>query len=127
MQWPTASHSVSGAKLCPSWWAARGPRGGRFHQEGTPAVHLLLGELVIKVARRKNKQFGPMTVQLVVTEGATTYLLHDLQRGHAQDLAERGSTLRVILEAGEWRSSAFACYRMEAQWADGSSEEAGAP
>ena len=52
------------------------------------------------VARRKNKQFGPMTVQRVVTEGATTYLLHELQRGHAQDLADRGSTLRVILEAG---------------------------
>ena len=71
------------------------------------------------------------------TEDASNYLLHDFRRGHAQDLAERGSTLRVILEAGEWRSCAFACYFdmvdaetravMEAQWADGSSDEDGAP
>ena len=71
------------------------------------------------------------------TEDASNYLLHDFRRGHAQDLAERGSTLRVILEAGEWLSCAFACYLdmvdaetravMEAQWAGGSSDEDGAP
>ena len=38
------------------------------------------------------------------------HTLRDFRRGHAQDLAESGATLRTILEAGEWKSPAFAVY-----------------
>ena len=38
------------------------------------------------------------------------FKLHDFRRGHAQDMLEKGSKLRVILAAGEWTSSAFTAY-----------------
>ena len=38
---------------------------------------------------------------------AEAYRTHDLRRGHARDLQMYGSTLKEILEAGEWRSPAF--------------------
>ena len=57
----------------------------------------------------------------------TLYKLHDFRRGHAQDLLEKGSNLKVILAAGEWSSSAFTAYLdtcdlesravLEAHWA----------
>ena len=39
-----------------------------------------------------------------------TYRLHDLRRGHAQDLQQSGASLAEILAAGEWRSPAFLKY-----------------
>ena len=35
---------------------------------------------------------------------------HDLRRGHARDLQERGASFAEILQAGEWRSPAFLKY-----------------
>ena len=35
---------------------------------------------------------------------------HDFRRGHAQDMAVRGSRLADILRAGDWRSAAFLSY-----------------
>ena len=40
-------------------------------------------------------------------DNAEAYRTHDLRRGHARDLQQYGSSLREILEAGEWRSPAF--------------------
>ena len=42
--------------------------------------------------------------------GAMQLRTHDLRRGHAQDLAKRGCNLRQLLEAAQWRSSAFTAY-----------------
>ena len=41
---------------------------------------------------------------------AKYYRSHDLRRGHARDMQANGSTLRDILNAGEWRSPAFLQY-----------------
>ena len=41
---------------------------------------------------------------------AGRYRTHDLRRGHAQDLRERGAPLWEILQAGQWRSPAFLDY-----------------
>ena len=41
---------------------------------------------------------------------AALYRAHDLRRGHALDLQQRGGTLREILQAGEWSSPAFLSY-----------------
>ena len=41
---------------------------------------------------------------------AAQYRTHDLRRGHAQDLLERGASLAEILRAGQWGSAAFANY-----------------
>lgn len=38
------------------------------------------------------------------------YRTHDFRRGHAQDMAVRGSRLADILRAGDWRSAAFLSY-----------------
>ena len=59
--------------------------------------------------------------------------LHDFRRGHARDLFQGGATLATILQAGEWRSAAFASYLadteveaaavLEAHWVASSDEE----
>jgi len=41
---------------------------------------------------------------------AKMYRTHDLRRGHAQDLVDRGATLAKILQAGQWRSPAFLAF-----------------
>jgi hypothetical protein len=41
---------------------------------------------------------------------AEQYVLHDMRRGHAQDLVESGCSLHQILKAGEWVSPAFLKY-----------------
>ena len=41
---------------------------------------------------------------------AGAHRTHDFRRGHAQDLVESGSSLAVILAAGEWKSPAFMAY-----------------
>ena len=38
------------------------------------------------------------------------YRTRDFRRGHAQDMAVRGSRLADILRAGDWRSAAFLSY-----------------
>ena len=38
------------------------------------------------------------------------YTLHDMRRGHAQDLVENGGSLQQILSAGQWSSPAFLKY-----------------
>ena len=43
-------------------------------------------------------------------QNAENYVLHDIRRGHAQDLAEGGANLKIILAAGEWSSPAFVAY-----------------
>jgi hypothetical protein len=43
-------------------------------------------------------------------EGASSYWLHDLRRGHAQDMVDGGGRLCEILKAGEWTSPAFTKY-----------------
>ena len=41
---------------------------------------------------------------------AALYRSHDLRRGHAKDLQERGAELAEILAAGDWKSPAFMKY-----------------
>ena len=41
---------------------------------------------------------------------AASYRTHDLRRGHAADIQERGGNLAEILSAGEWSSPAFLSY-----------------
>ena len=41
---------------------------------------------------------------------ANTYKMHDFRRGHTKDMQDKGACLRVILDAGEWRSPAFLAY-----------------
>ena len=43
-------------------------------------------------------------------KAADTYWLHDLRRGHAQDMVDNGGRLCEILKAGEWSSPAFTAY-----------------
>ena len=43
-------------------------------------------------------------------EHAQLYRLHDLRRGHAEDLRRSGAPLKVILEAGQWTSPRFLNY-----------------
>jgi hypothetical protein len=38
------------------------------------------------------------------------YTLHDLRRGHAQNIIENGGNLQHILSAGQWSSNAFLVY-----------------
>jgi len=42
--------------------------------------------------------------------GASEHWLHDLRRGHAQDLLDSGARLNEILAAGEWASPRFTAY-----------------
>ena len=83
------------------------------------------GGSALKVLRRRLSYLGIQDSEL--------YKLHDFRRGHAQDLLEKGITLKTILLVGEWRSPAFMCYldmsevelraTMEAQWVDSSDDE----
>ena len=41
---------------------------------------------------------------------ANSYWLHDLRRGHAQDMVDEGGRLCEILQAGQWKSPAFTKY-----------------
>ena len=41
---------------------------------------------------------------------AQQYTFHDMRRGHAQDLVEKGGGLQEILSAGQWSSPAFLKY-----------------
>ena len=43
-------------------------------------------------------------------ENARLYRTHDIRRGHARDLQQRGASLKEILSAGEWQSPAFFAY-----------------
>jgi len=43
-------------------------------------------------------------------QNAHEYGLHDLRRGHAEDLRRSGAPLKVILEAGQWTSPRFLNY-----------------
>ena len=42
-------------------------------------------------------------LKAIGVEDSQNYRSHDLRRGHAQDMAEHGSSLYDILCAGEWR------------------------
>lgn len=131
--------------------------GVAFRQGAGASLILCDGLLQLKLARRKNKQFGSVLqracwcarctatcpvhalgawfaglpvgtkpfsditaagslstlrfflAQLGVKDAAL-YRTHDLRRGHALDLQQRGGTLREILQAGEWSSPAFLSY-----------------
>lgn len=41
---------------------------------------------------------------------ANFFWLHDLRRGHAQDMVDEGGRLCEILQAGQWKSPAFTKY-----------------
>ena len=75
---------------------ARGRRDGE-----QPCVHL-------------NAQAAMQTLRLRLAamgaERPQEFVLHDFRRGHADDLREKGSTLNMILSAGEWKSAAFMSY-----------------
>ena len=55
---------------------------------------------------------------------ARYYRTHDLRRGHAKDMVEKGAELCEILAAGEWRSPAFMCYLDESELEKGAVTEA---
>ena len=61
-----------------------------------------LGSAALQMLRNRLQKIG--------VANASEFRLHDLRRGHAQDLAIRNHPLSVILAAGDWRSSAFAGY-----------------
>jgi hypothetical protein len=54
-------------------------------------------------------------IALLQVPKAEAHGLHDFRRCHAQDLADAGGELKVILEAGEWSSPAFLKYLDVAQ------------
>ena len=131
--------------------------GVAFRQGAGASLILCDGLLQLKLARRKNKQFGSVlqracwcarctatcpvhalgawfadlpvgtrpfadisaasslsTLRFLLgqlgVKDAALYRTHDLRRGHALDLQQRGGTLREILQAGEWSSPAFLSY-----------------
>ena len=71
------------------------PVGTKPFQDITPAkslktLRMLLGKLCVN--------------------DAFAYRCHDIRRGHANDMLQRGRSLYEILMAGEWRSPAFMTY-----------------
>ena len=50
------------------------------------------------------------TLQELGLADSHAYCLHDMRRGHAQDLVEAGSSLQQILKASEWVGPAFLKY-----------------
>jgi hypothetical protein len=62
--------------------------------------------------------FSPSTAMKVLRESLAAlgiekpneHRLHDLRRGHTQDLVKGGAQLHEILKAGEWRTPAFLAY-----------------
>ena len=76
-------------------WLASFPAGGRQ-----------FAHLTAKAARDGLKL---RLAQLKVSH-ANEYWLHDFRRGHTQELLSSGSSLAVILRAGEWKTPAFMCY-----------------
>ena len=71
-------------------------------QPGSPLFGGMSRSVVLAKLRKRLKLIG--------ISDAHTYRLHDMRRGHAQDLAMRGANLSTILKAGGWRSSAFSAY-----------------
>ena len=51
-----------------------------------------------------------MMLDRLGVQGAFAYRCHDIRRGHANDMLQRGRSLYEILMAGEWRSPAFMTY-----------------
>ena len=41
---------------------------------------------------------------------AAAFTLKGFRRGHAQQIAEQGGALKLLLDAADWKSSAFATY-----------------
>ena len=71
-------------------------------QDGTPLFGGLSGASALTLLRNRLNKIGVVD--------ARSYKLHDMRRGHAQDLAIRGASLSTILKAGGWKSSAFLAY-----------------
>ena len=46
----------------------------------------------------------------VGVQNPESYRSHDLRRGHARDMQDRGHTIGQILAAGQWKSAAFMTY-----------------
>ena len=46
-------------------------------------------------------------LQKLAIPSASKYRTHDLRRGHAEDMRQCGCTMAEILQAGQWKSSAF--------------------
>ena len=69
-----------------------------------------VGEAPFSVLSSKALQTLRDRLTMLSVKDPHAYGLHDFRRGHAQDMLERGAGLNAILQAGEWRSSAFAAY-----------------
>ena len=76
-------------------WLAKLPEGARPWGG-------VCGQTALSGLRRRLEQLG--------LPDPGSYRLHDFRRGHAQDLLEGGSSLTLILKAGEWKSAAFLRY-----------------
>ena len=77
---------------------------GKFCAEiesGQPFAHFRPDE-VLTALRAALQELGVSQHQ--------AYRTRDIRRGHAQDMAVRGSRLADILRAGDWRSAAFLSY-----------------
>ena len=74
---------------------------GQAEASTTPFNHLSANAARAELKRR---------VAALGVKGASQHNLHDLRRGHAQDMAESGSNIYEILGAGEWVSPAFIKY-----------------
>jgi len=78
---------------------------GKYFQETTPGSSPF-GNISASRARTGLR----MQLQALGVKDALKYRTHDFRRGHAKDLAKAGSTLREILDAGEWKSASFLQY-----------------
>ena len=91
---------------------------GKFCAEvesGQPFAHLRPDE-VLTALRATLQELGVSQHQ--------AYRTHDFRRGHAQDMAVRGSRLADILRAGDWRSAAFVSYLNQDELEAGAIREA---
>ena len=55
------------------------------------------------------------SLRLLSVPEAEAYGTHDFRRGHAEDMRKSGCTLAQILNAGQWKSTAFLAYINEAE------------
>ena len=54
-------------------------------------------------------------LRLISAPNPDGFILHDLRRGHAEDLRIGGATLGEVLAAGDWKSPAFLSYLDKAE------------
>ena len=95
-----------GSGLTPGCWCTEFQLTCPIHVLGAfldrcPAGHKIFAGITAARATRTVRVF----LKFASIPEYETYRLHDLRRGHAQDLQQSGASLAEILAAGEWRSA----------------------